>query len=76
MQVCFRKVKNSNLDDIDDSGDDKNVVSVNDLLTQAAEDPDSEENISHSDEELGSSLSAGSTLAPANHLRPQQTFHV
>ena len=65
-QVCFRKVKNSNLDDIDNSGDDENVVSVNDLLAQAAKDLDSDGNTSLSDEELGSALSAGSALAPAN----------
>jgi hypothetical protein len=66
-QVCFRKVKNSNFDDdIDDSGDDENVISVNDLLAQAAKDPDSNENTSDVDEELGSPLSAGSALAPAN----------
>ena len=61
-QVYFRKVNNSgSFDDIDDSGDDENVVSINDLLAQAA---DSDGNIS--DEELGSPLSAGSALAPAN----------
>ena len=65
-QVCFRKVKNSNFDDIDDSGDEENVVSVNDLLAQAAKDPDSDGNTSDVDEELGSPLSAGSALAPAN----------
>jgi hypothetical protein len=54
------------LDDIDDSGDDENAVSVNDLLAQAAKDPNSDGNTSDVDEELGSPLSAGSALAPAN----------
>ena len=62
-QVCFRKVKNSTFDDID-TGDDENVVSVNDLLAQAANDPDSDGNAG--DEERESPLSAGSALAPAN----------
>ena len=61
-QVCFRKVQNSTFD-IDDSGDDENGVSVDDLLAQAATDPDEEGNAS--DEERGL-LSAGSALAPAN----------
>lgn len=61
-QVCFRKVQNSTVD-IDDSGDDENGVSVDDLLAQAATDPDEEGNAS--DEERGP-LSAGSALAPAN----------
>jgi hypothetical protein len=42
------------------------VVSVNDLLAQAAKDPDSDGNASDVDEELGSPLSAGIALAPAN----------
>lgn len=63
-QVCFRKGKNSTFDDIDDFGDDENMVSVDDLLAQAAEDPNSDGNIS--DEESGSPLSAGSALAPAD----------
>ena len=63
-QVCFRKVKNSNFDNIDNSGDDENVVSVNDLLAQATTNPDSDGNAS--DEEKGSPLSAGSALAPTN----------
>ncbi len=62
-QVCFRKVKNSTFDDID-AGDDENVVSVNNLLAQAANDPDSDGNAG--DEERESPLSAGSALAPAN----------
>lgn len=62
-QVSFRKVQNSTFD-IDDSGDDENGVSVDDLLAQAATDPDNDGNAS--DEELGSPLSAGSALAPAN----------
>jgi len=62
-QVCFRKVQNSTFD-IDDSGDDENGVSVDHLLAQAATDPDNDGNAS--DEELGSPLSAGSALAPAN----------
>jgi len=57
---------NSKFDDIDDSGDDENIVSVNDLLTQAAKDPDSDGNTSDVDRELGSPLSPGSALAPAN----------
>jgi hypothetical protein len=61
-QVCFRKVQNSTVD-IDDSGDDENGVSVDDLLAQAATDSDEEGNAS--DEERGP-LSAGSALAPAN----------
>jgi hypothetical protein len=64
-QVCFRKVKNSTFDDIDDSGDDENIVSVDNLLAQAAEDPDSDGNISD-EEQVGSPLSTGSALAPAN----------
>jgi hypothetical protein len=55
-------VQNSTVD-IDDSGDDENGVSVDDLLAQAATDPDEEGNAS--DEERGP-LSAGSALAPAN----------
>jgi hypothetical protein len=62
-QVCFRKVQNSTFD-IDDSGDDENGVSVDDLLAQAATDPDNDGNAS--DEERGSPLSAGIALAPAN----------
>ena len=61
-QVCFRKVQTSTVD-IDNSGDDENGVSVDDLLAQAATDAD-EEGIS-SDEERAP-LSAGSALAPAN----------
>jgi hypothetical protein len=61
-QVCFRKVQTSTVD-IDDSGDDENGVSVDDLLAQAAADPDDDGNAS--DEERGP-LSAGSALAPAN----------
>ena len=61
-QVCFRKVQNST-SDIDDSGDDENGVSVDDLLAQAATDPDNDGNAS--DEERGP-LSAGSAFAPAN----------
>ncbi len=34
-QVCFKKVKNSTFDDIDDSGDDENVVSVTNLIAHA-----------------------------------------
>jgi hypothetical protein len=62
-QVCFRKVQTSTVD-IDDSGDDENGVSVDDLLAQAAADPDDDGNAS--DEERGPPLSAGSALAPAN----------
>jgi hypothetical protein len=63
-QVCFRKVQTSTVD-IDDSGDDENGVSVDDLLAQAAADPD--DNGNASDEERGPrALSAGSALAPAN----------
>jgi len=65
-QVYFRKGKNSTFDDIDNFGDDQNMVSVDNLLAQAAEDPNSDGNIS--DEESGSPLSAGSTLAPANTI--------
>jgi hypothetical protein len=61
-QVCFRKVQYSTFD-IDDSGDDENGVSVDDLLAQAATDPDNDGNAS--DEEWGP-LSAGIALAPAN----------
>lgn len=61
-QVCFRKVQNSTVD-IDDSGDDENGVSVDDLLARAAADPDDDGKAS--DEEPGP-LSAGSALAPAN----------
>ena len=61
-QVCFRKVQTSTVD-IDDSGDDENGVSVDDLLARAAADPDDDGNAS--DEERGP-LSAGSALAPAN----------
>lgn len=63
-QVCFRKVKNGTFDDIDNSVDDENAVSVNDLLAQAAADLDSDGNVS--DEEQESPLSTGSALAPAN----------
>jgi hypothetical protein len=63
-QVCFRTGKNSTIDDIDESGDDENVVSVDDLLAQAATDPDNDENAS--DEERGSPLSAGMAFSPAN----------
>ena len=62
-QVCFRKVQDSTVD-IDDSGDDENGVSVDDLLAHAATDPDDDGNAS--DEERGGPLSAGSALAPAN----------
>jgi hypothetical protein len=66
-QVCFRKGRNSTFDDIDDFGDDENIVSVDDLLAQAAEDPNSDGDGIISDEEpSGSPLSAGSALAPAN----------
>src|SRR6266545_4960038 len=40
-QVYFRKGKNSTFDDIDNFGDDQNMVSVDNLLAQAAEDPNS-----------------------------------
>jgi hypothetical protein len=55
------------VEDFEDSGDDENAISVDNLLADAANDPDSDLDDDKSEEELnGSPLSAGSTLAPAN----------
>ncbi len=62
-QVCFTKVSRGGLEDVEDSSDDENTISVDDLLARAAKEPDSDIDIS--DEEAGrtgSPLSAGSAL--------------
>jgi len=67
-QVCFRKVKNYAFDDINDSENDENAVSVDDLLARAASDPDSDTDGGAGDDERGSPLSTDSMIAPANTI--------
>jgi hypothetical protein len=66
-QVFFTKVPGGGLEEFEDSGDDENAISVDDLLADTANDPDSELDNDKSEGELnGSPLSAGTALAPAN----------
>ncbi len=70
-QICFRKVKGNAFDDIDDSENDENAVSINDLLARAANDPNSDtdhDSGSGGSDERGSPLSADNVIAPANTI--------